>query len=119
MDCQELRVLLTLGTHLGAEIGFGQAVPIHDIGEVVQHIAENLVLLLTSNGEGLLCWEPPCERLCLERANRLSVLGPPQHCVGPPKVAAAPTGSCITPPASACLKEAPDGQLHVSAHISS
>lgn len=68
-------MLLTLGTHLGAEIGFGQAVPIHDIGEVVQHIAENLVLLLTSNGEGLLCWEPPCERLCLERANRLFVLG--------------------------------------------
>lgn len=55
-------------THLGLEVGLGQAVAVHDVGQVVQHIAENLVLLLTSDGEGLLDWEPPCEWLCLERA---------------------------------------------------
>lgn len=56
------------GTHLGFEVGLGQAVAIHDVGQVVQHIAENLVLPLTSDGEGLLGWEPLCEWLCLERA---------------------------------------------------
>lgn len=56
------------GTHLGFEVGLGQAVAVHDVGQVVQHVAENLVLPLTSDGEGLLGWEPLCEWLCLERA---------------------------------------------------
>lgn len=56
------------GTHLGLEVGLGQAVAVHDVGQVVQHVAENLVLLLTSDGEGLLGWEPSCEWLCLEGA---------------------------------------------------
>lgn len=55
------------GTHLGLEVGLGQAVAVHDVGQVVQHVAENLVLLLTDDGEGLLGWEPPCVQLCLER----------------------------------------------------
>lgn len=58
------------GTHLGTEVGLGQAVPVHHVGEVVQHVAENLVLLLAGDGEGLLGREPPCERLRLEKAER-------------------------------------------------
>lgn len=55
------------GTHLGHEVGLGQAVAVHDVGQVVQNISENLVLLLSSDGQGLLGWEPPCEWLGLER----------------------------------------------------
>lgn len=58
------------GTHLGTEVGLGQAVPVHHVGEVFQHVAENLVLLLAGDGEGLLGREPPCERLRLEKAER-------------------------------------------------
>lgn len=105
-------------THLVAEVGLGQAVPIHDIVKIVQRFAENLVLLLASDGKGLLGWEAPCVWLCLEGAERgglalvLADMGRT-----PTRTAAAPEKPHN--PSSICFwldtEEAPNIQLRVSA----
>lgn len=40
--------------HLGAKVRLHEAVSIHDLDEVLQHIVKHLVKLLPNDGEGLL-----------------------------------------------------------------
>lgn len=52
-------------SYLGGEIRLWQAIAVHDILQVLQHVVEDLVQLLAKDGQGRLRGEPPRVQLGL------------------------------------------------------